>query len=43
MKRVFVSGPITGPPDLNRPAFDRACALLHRKGYSPINPIRGFA
>lgn len=35
---VYVSGPITGVPDGNRPAFAAACAHLERLGHQPINP-----
>ena len=28
--RLYVSGPVTGMPELNRPAFERAASQLHR-------------
>lgn len=38
-KRIYISGPITGVPDLNRPAFDRAEASLRAAGYMPVSPF----
>lgn len=41
MKTVFdlyLSGPMTGVPDLNRPAFTKAAKALRKKGYSVVNP-----
>lgn len=35
---VYVSGPMTGMPRHNRPAFNRAAKLLRKKGYSVVNP-----
>ena len=35
---VYVSGKITGLPDLNKPAFASACRRLKEAGYSPVNP-----
>ena len=36
--RIYVSGPMTGVPGLNRPAFNRAAKMLRKKGYKVINP-----
>lgn len=41
MKKVFdlyLSGPMTGLVDLNRPAFSKAAKALRKKGYSLISP-----
>lgn len=38
--RIFVSGPMTGYPDLNRPAFDAAEKRLTARGHFVINPHR---
>ncbi|MGB4061560.1 MAG: DUF4406 domain-containing protein [Burkholderiaceae bacterium] len=35
---IYISGPMTGLPDLNKPAFHTAFALLHRAGYVVVNP-----
>jgi len=37
-KRVYICGPITGQPDLNKPAFSDAYSYLHGLGYKPISP-----
>jgi Domain of unknown function (DUF4406) len=37
-KRLYLSGPMTGLLDLNRPAFNKAAKLLRSKGYKVINP-----
>lgn len=37
-QRVYICGPITGKPDLNRPAFKQAEEHLERLGYQPVNP-----
>lgn len=36
--KIYISGPITGKPDLNREAFARALALIHAAGHEPVNP-----
>lgn len=36
--RVYISGPISGIKDGNRPAFYRAAERLTDMGYMPINP-----
>lgn len=35
---LYLSGPMTGLPDLNRPAFNKAAKLLRSKGWKVINP-----
>ena len=37
--RVYCSGPMTGHPDLNRPAFDAAERRLSEQGHFVINPV----
>ena len=39
-KKVFISGPMTGVKDLNKPAFDQAEQWLTQAGYSVFNPAR---
>lgn len=36
--RVYISGPMTGRPHLNRDVFNAAEDLLRLNGYDPINP-----
>ncbi len=36
--RLYLSGPMTGCPDLNRPAFDAAEKRLTAQGHFVINP-----
>ncbi|NBP84580.1 MAG: DUF4406 domain-containing protein [Mycobacteriaceae bacterium] len=36
--RVYVSGPMTGQPDLNRPLFARVADAWRRRGLDVINP-----
>lgn len=36
--RLYVTGPITGLPDLNKPAFAKATSELRAVGYEVINP-----
>lgn len=38
-KTVYISGPITGFPDLNKPAFDEAEAALVGIGFDVKNPL----
>jgi len=38
MKRVYVSGPMSGLPDHNFPAFNEQAAKLRAAGYEVINP-----
>lgn len=37
--RAYICGPITGKPDLNRPAFYGAAKLLASLGHVPVNPF----
>lgn len=36
--RIYCSGPMTGLPDHNRPAFDAAAKRLREQGHFVINP-----
>lgn len=38
MTHLYVSGPMTGMPDLNFPAFHEAAAALRAAGYTVTNP-----
>lgn len=38
--RVYISGPMTGYPDFNFPAFFAAEARLRALGLEPVNPAR---
>ena len=38
MTRIYISGPMTGLPDLNFPAFHAAAAKLRASGYEVVNP-----
>lgn len=38
MKRVYISGPMKGKPDLNRPAFSAAARHLRIEGHFVYNP-----
>lgn len=37
-KRLYISGPMTGLPDLNFPAFHRAATVLRAQGFQVMNP-----
>lgn len=37
-KRIYISGPMTGLPDLNFPAFHAAADALRQAGHAPVNP-----
>jgi len=39
-KKVFISGPMSGIKDFNKPAFDQAEQWLTHAGYSVFNPAR---
>lgn len=36
--KVYISGPIGGRPDGNRPAFAAAADVVRRAGHEPVNP-----
>lgn len=38
MTRVYISGPMTGLPELNFPAFHDAAKYLRACGYEVVNP-----
>ena len=40
MKKVFISGPMTGLPNYNREAFDEAEELLNKAGFTVVNPAK---
>lgn len=37
--KVYISGPITGYPGLNREAFEQAASVLDALGHDPLNPF----
>lgn len=37
--RVYISGPISGYADLNRPAFEEAKSFLEKIGYDAVSPL----
>jgi len=39
-RRVYISGPMTGYPDFNYPAFHAAEAALTDRGFEVLNPAR---
>ena len=38
MKRIYISGAMTGVPELNFPAFHEAAKALRDKGFYVVNP-----
>jgi hypothetical protein len=38
LKRIYISGPMTGYPLDNRPAFNQAATRLRKLGFEVINP-----
>ena len=38
MKRIYLSGPMTGLPEFNYPAFNAEAARLRALGYDVVNP-----
>ncbi len=41
-KFIYISGPMTGLPDNNFPAFYKAAESLAEAGWQPINPAENF-
>ena len=39
MKRIYISGAMTGKPDLNFPLFNAEASRLRQLGYEVINPV----
>lgn len=39
MKRIYLSGPMTGIPEHNFPAFNAEAARLRALGYDVVNPV----
>jgi DNA primase len=39
VKRIYVSGPMTGIPEHNFPAFNAESARLRALGYEVVNPV----
>lgn len=37
-KKIYIAGPMTGLPNFNFEAFDRAAIHLKALGYEPLNP-----
>ena len=37
---VYIAGPMTGIPHMNRSSFDDAERMLRCNGYHPINPVK---
>lgn len=42
MTTVYISGPMSGLPEYNYPAFNEAAARLRALGYTVLNPAEGF-
>ncbi len=40
--KIYISGPMTGRPDFNYPAFFEAERRLREAGWEPVNPARNF-
>lgn len=40
--RIYLSGPISNMPELNRPAFEAAAIYLRRRGHVVFNPHELF-
>ncbi|MCG8292272.1 DUF4406 domain-containing protein [Pseudomonas entomophila] len=38
MKRIYISGPMSGLPELNYPAFNAVAELLRAEGFEVENP-----
>lgn len=41
--KVFISGPMTGHPEYNFPAFNQAAEMLTAQGYEVVNPASLFS
>jgi hypothetical protein len=39
MKRVYLSGPMTGIPEFNFPAFNAEASRLRALGFDVVNPV----
>lgn len=39
MKRIYISGPMTGMPEHNFPLFNAEAARLRALGYDVVNPV----
>jgi hypothetical protein len=37
-RKLYLSGPMSGLPNLNREAFNNAAKVLRKKGYKVVNP-----
>lgn len=40
IRRIYISGPITGIPDLNKNEFEKYENILTRTGYEVVNPLK---
>lgn len=38
-KTIYISGPMTGMPNLNRSAFNTVASLLRDAGHTVLNPV----
>lgn len=38
ISKVYISGPMTGLPEFNYPAFNAAAGLLRGRGFEVVNP-----
>ena len=38
--RIYIAGPMTGLPEYNFPAFDKAAAILTAQGHEVFNPAQ---
>lgn len=38
MKKIYIAGPMTGMPKLNRPAFKQHAIKIKKSGNIPLNP-----
>lgn len=43
MKRIYIAGPMSGLPEFNYPAFNRAAAVLRAQGHHVENPAENPA